>query len=61
MKKYMGKGVYSAIAIGRISVFKKKDLAVKRMRCEDTETEKIVSGMRKILQKSRVERYMKRL
>ena len=40
MKKYMGKGVYSAIAIGRISVFKKKDLAVKRMRCEDTETEK---------------------
>ncbi|MGN0248798.1 MAG: phosphoenolpyruvate--protein phosphotransferase [Lachnospiraceae bacterium] len=36
----MGKGVYSAIAIGRISVFKKKDLAVKRMRCEDTETEK---------------------
>ena len=40
MKKYMGKGVYSAIAIGRISVFKKKDLAVKRMHCEDTETEK---------------------
>lgn len=40
MKKYMGKGVYSAIAIGRISVFKKKDLAVKRIRCEDTETEK---------------------
>ena len=40
MKKYMGKGVYSAIAIGRISVFKKKDLAVKRMSCEDTETEK---------------------
>lgn len=40
MKKYMGKGVYSAIAIGRISVFKKKDLSVKRMRCEDTETEK---------------------
>lgn len=40
MKKYMGKGVYSAIAIGRISIFKKKDLAVKRMRCEDTETEK---------------------
>ena len=40
MKKYTGKGVYSAIAIGRISVFKKKDLAVKRMRCEDTETEK---------------------
>ena len=36
----MGKGVYSAIAIGRISVFKKKDLSVKRMRCEDTETEK---------------------
>lgn len=40
MKKYTGKGVYSAIAIGRISVFKKKDLAVKRMSCEDTETEK---------------------
>lgn len=40
MKRFMGKGVYSAIAIGRISVFKKKDLSVKRVRCEDTEAEK---------------------
>lgn len=40
MKKFIGKGVYSAIAIGKISVFKKKDLSVKRVRCEDTEAEK---------------------
>lgn len=40
MKRFMGKGVCSAIAIGRISVYKKEDLSVKRVRCEDTEAEK---------------------
>ena len=29
MKKYLGKGVYGAVAIGKISVFKKCDAAVR--------------------------------
>lgn len=40
MDKYTGKGVYGAIAIGKISVFKKRDAEVKRARVEDTESEK---------------------
>lgn len=40
MDKYTGKGVYGAIAIGKISVFKKRDAEVKRVRVEDTESEK---------------------
>lgn len=40
MDKYTGKGVYGAIAIGKISVFKKRDAEVKRVRVEDTENEK---------------------
>ena len=40
MKKYTGKGVYGAVAVGRISVFKKRDAEVKRVRVEDTEAEK---------------------
>lgn len=40
MKKYMGKGVYGAIAIGKISIFKAKDVSVKRVHIEDTENEK---------------------
>lgn len=40
MKKYQGKGVYSAIAIGKISLFKKADAEVKRVRVVDTENEK---------------------
>lgn len=40
MEKYIGKGVYGAVAIGRISVFKKRDAEVKRVRVEDTEAEK---------------------
>ena len=40
MDKYTGKGVYGAIAIGKISVFKKRDANVKRVRVEDTESEK---------------------
>ncbi|MDE6030934.1 MAG: phosphoenolpyruvate--protein phosphotransferase, partial [Oscillospiraceae bacterium] len=41
MKKYVGKGVYGAVAVGRISVFKKRDAEVKRLRVEDTEGEKL--------------------
>ena len=36
MKKYLGKGVYGAVAIGKISVFKKCDAAVTRIHVEDT-------------------------
>lgn len=35
-----GKGVYGAIAIGKVSVFKRKDTAVKRVHIEDKEAEK---------------------
>lgn len=40
MKKFNGKGVYGAVAIGKISVFKKPDAAIKRVRVDDTEKEK---------------------
>ena len=40
MKKYLGKGVYGAVSIGKISVFKKCDAAVTRIHVEDTEKEK---------------------
>lgn len=40
MKKYQGKGVYSAVAIGKISLFKKPDAEVKRIHVEDTDNEK---------------------
>lgn len=40
MKKYQGKGVYGAIAIGKISLLKKPDAEVKRIRVTDTENEK---------------------
>ena len=40
MIKFTGKGVYGAVAIGKISVLKKNDTEVKRVRIEDTESEK---------------------
>ncbi len=39
MNIYKGKGVYGAIAIGRISVFKRSDVQVKRIRIDDTAAE----------------------
>lgn len=39
MTKFVGKGVYSAVAIGRISLFSKNDVAVQRVRVEDTKAE----------------------
>lgn len=39
MVKYQGKGVYGAIAIGRISVFQRQDVQVKRIRIDDTASE----------------------
>lgn len=40
MKTYQGKGVYGAVAVGKISVLKKRDAAVKRTRVENAESEK---------------------
>ncbi|MDE6024919.1 MAG: phosphoenolpyruvate--protein phosphotransferase [Lachnospiraceae bacterium] len=40
MNKYTGKGVYSAIAIGKISVYKRQEASVKRVRIQDAEAEK---------------------
>lgn len=39
MKKYVGKGVYGAVAIGRISVFSKNDAFVSRVRVADIKAE----------------------
>lgn len=40
MTVFSGKGVYGAIAIGKLSIFKKNDTTIKRMHIEDTEAEK---------------------
>ncbi len=39
MIKYTGKGVYGAIASGKISVFKRNEVSVKRVSVEDTDAE----------------------
>lgn len=41
MNKFKGKGVYGAIAIGNISVFKRQEVTVKRNHITDVETEKV--------------------
>lgn len=40
MKKYTGKGVYGAVAMGTISIFKRQEVAVKRSHIMDVEGEK---------------------
>ncbi len=40
MKIFTGKGVYGAIAIGKISVFQRQEVSVKRVHVTDTEKEK---------------------
>ena len=40
MREYTGKGVYGAIAVGRISIFKKQDTVIQRTSVTDTEAEK---------------------
>ena len=40
MKKYIGKGVYGAVSIGRITVFQKKTAMVNRVHISDTKAEK---------------------
>ncbi len=39
MRTYQGKGVYGAIAIGRISVFKRQDAKVRRTHVDDASQE----------------------
>ena len=39
MTVFSGKGVYGAIAIGKLSIFKKNDTTIKRMHVEDTEAD----------------------
>ena len=39
MTTYKGKGVYSAVAVGKISVFKRQDVQVKREKVENTDNE----------------------
>ena len=41
MEKYVGKGVYGAVAIGKIKLFKRQDIQVKRVKVEDAEAEVI--------------------
>lgn len=40
MKIYTGKGVYSAVAFGKISLFRKQETVIRQVRIIDTETEK---------------------
>jgi phosphotransferase system enzyme I (PtsI) len=40
MDKFIGKGVYGAVAIGKVSVFERGETAVKRLIIEDTAAEK---------------------
>ena len=40
MKKFTGKGVYGAVAMGKISLFKKQDTLIQRTSVTDTEAEK---------------------
>ena len=40
MTVFNGKGVYGAVALGKISVFKRREATVKRVHIEDTEAEK---------------------
>lgn len=39
MERYQGKSVYGAIAVGRISIFKRQDVQVKRIKVEDINAE----------------------
>lgn len=61
MEKYIGKGVYGAVAIGKISVFKRSDMEVKRIKIDDPDGEierlenakkKAVSELEKIYEKA---------
>ena len=40
MKQFTGKGVYGAVAMGKISLFKKQDTVIQRTSVTDTERKK---------------------
>ena len=40
MKRFQGKGVYSAVAVGKVSLFEKADAAVKHVRITEIAAEK---------------------
>ena len=46
MMTYQGKGVYGAIAIGKVSVFKRQDRSVRRIHVDDVgqELARVVQG-----------------
>ena len=61
MVKYHGKGVYGAIAIGSISIFRRKNIQVKKIKTDNTSTElerlekakgKATEQLRKIYEKA---------
>ena len=61
MKKFTGKGVYGAIAMGKISVFQKQDTLIQRTSVKDTEAEKArVEVLPKPQQQNNYRRSMKR-
>ncbi len=39
MTRYKGKGVYGAVAVGKIKVYKRRDIRVKRVRTDESEAE----------------------
>ena len=39
MKVFKGKGVYGAVASGKISVFKKQNITIKRVHCANSKSE----------------------
>ena len=51
MKKYTGKGVYGAYAIGKISLFVSHDISVERYNIEDitAEKERVKKAIRNII------------
>ena len=64
MTRYRGKGVYGAVAVGRIRIFRRQDIRVKRVRTEDAQAEllrlseakeKALSQLREIYDKALVE------
>lgn len=64
MTRYKGKGVYGAVAVGRIRIFRRQDIRVKRVRTEDSgkelqrlseAKEKALSQLREIYGKALVE------
>ena len=62
MIKFTGKGVYSAVAIGKISLFKREEVKVKRIHVTNTEYEKgRVQNAKEVSLRQLVEIYEKAL